>query len=183
MREELIEGGYIRRRQKTSKKKVKETKPALEHYQSSQNVDFYVGKNNKQNEYLTHRFARQHDTWLHTKDIPGSHVVIRSEEPDQRTLEEAATVAAYFSKARQSSSVPVDYTKIRHVKKPSGAKPGFVIYDNQTTLFVTPDEEIVYSLRKKSRTIYKGQVRTATSGCAMTAQVMTSVKEVNHYAQ
>ncbi len=147
IREELIEEGYLRRRQQQKKKK-KDVKPQIEAYQSTTGIDFYVGKNNKQNEYVTMRFARQDEIWLHTKDIPGSHVVIRSFDPDEQTLIEAATVAAFFSKARQSSSVPVDYTKIRHVHKPNGAKPGFVIYEQQTTLFVTPDEDLVRSLRK-----------------------------------
>jgi predicted ribosome quality control (RQC) complex YloA/Tae2 family protein len=147
IREELIEEGYIRRRQKQQKKK-KEVKPQIEHYRSTTGTDFFVGKNNKQNEYVTNKFARQDEIWLHTKDIPGSHVVIRSTEPDEQTLLEAATVAAFFSKAKQSSSVPVDYTKIRHVKKPNGAKPGYVIYEQQTTIFVTPDEELVRSLRQ-----------------------------------
>ena len=82
------------------------------------------------------------------KDIPGSHVIIRSSEPDETTLLEAATVAAYFSKARASSGVPVDYTKARYVKKPSGAKPGFVIYTDQQTVYVTPDERLVKSLQQ-----------------------------------
>ncbi|MDE5413027.1 Rqc2 family fibronectin-binding protein [Alkalihalobacterium chitinilyticum] len=148
IREELVEEGYVRRRQKDSKKKKKPTKPQVESYISSAGVEFFVGKNNKQNEYLTNRFARQDEIWLHTKDIPGSHVLIRDTNPDETTLTEAATVAAFYSKARQSSGVPVDYTKIRHVKKPSGSKPGFVIYDNQTTLYVTPDEDLVLKLRK-----------------------------------
>ncbi|TWI55101.1 Rqc2 family fibronectin-binding protein [Halalkalibacter nanhaiisediminis] len=147
IREELIEEGYLRRRQKLKKPK-KDIKPVLEQYMSSSGIDFFVGKNNKQNDYVTNKFARQDEIWLHTKDIPGSHVVIRSTEPDEQTLLEAATVAAYFSKARQSSSVPVDYTKVRHVKKPNGSKPGFVIYDQQTTIFVTPNEDLVRSLRK-----------------------------------
>ncbi|MBP3952092.1 Rqc2 family fibronectin-binding protein [Bacillus suaedae] len=146
IREELMDEGYIRRRQQ--KKKKKEVKPQIEQYISSTGIDFYVGKNNKQNEYVTMKFARQDEIWLHTKDIPGSHVLIRSTEPDDQTLLEAATVAAFFSKARLSSSVPVDYTKIRHVKKPNGAKPGFVTYDKQTTIFVTPNEDLVRSLRK-----------------------------------
>ncbi|WP_078430681.1 Rqc2 family fibronectin-binding protein [Alkalihalobacterium alkalinitrilicum] len=148
IREELIEEGYVRRRQKDSKKKKKPTKPQIESYVSSTGVEFFVGKNNKQNEYLTNRLARQDEIWLHTKDIPGSHVLIRHTDPDETTLTEAATVAAFFSKARQSSGVPVDYTKIRHVKKPNGSKPGFVIYDNQTTLYVTPNEDVVLKLRK-----------------------------------
>ncbi len=148
IREELVEGGYIRNRSKKQVKKKKETKPVLEEYTSSTGVEILVGKNNKQNEYLTNRLARQSETWLHTKDIPGSHVVIRSTDIDETTLLEAAQLAAYFSKAKHSSSVPVDYTLIKHVKKPSGSKPGFVIYDNQTTLYVTPDEEVVKKLRK-----------------------------------
>ncbi|WP_088105038.1 Rqc2 family fibronectin-binding protein [Halalkalibacter urbisdiaboli] len=148
IREELIEEGYIRRRQK-QKKKRKDEKPQFEKYVSSTGLEFFVGKNNKQNEYLTNRFARQDEIWLHTKDIPGSHVVIRSTDPDEVTLKEAATIAAYFSKAKQSSSVPVDFTKIRHVKKPNGAKPGFVIYDNQTTLYVTPSEDLALTLRSR----------------------------------
>lgn len=121
IREELMEEGYIRRRVKQQKKK-KETKPQLEQYISTNGIEFFVGKNNKQNDYVTNKFARQDEIWLHTKDIPGSHVVIRSTDPDDETLLEAATVAAFYSKAKQSSSVPVDYTKIRHVKKPNGAK-------------------------------------------------------------
>lgn len=145
IREELIDEGYIRKR---TKKRRKSKKPTLEVYESTSGILFYVGKNNRQNDYLTSRFARREDIWLHTKDIPGSHVVIRSGDPDEQTLIEAAIVAAYFSKARQSSSVPVDYTQVRHVRKPRGAKPGYVIYDQQKTLFVTPDEKIVHTLRK-----------------------------------
>ncbi|KHF39838.1 Rqc2 family fibronectin-binding protein [Halalkalibacter okhensis] len=147
IREELVEEGYIRRRVKQQKKK-KDTKPQLEQYISTSGIEFFVGKNNKQNDYVTNKFARQDEVWLHTKDIPGSHVVIRSTDPDDATLLEAATVAAFYSKAKQSSSVPVDYTKIRHVKKPNGSKPGYVIYDNQTTIYVTPNEDKVRSLRK-----------------------------------
>lgn len=107
-----------------------------------------VGKNNKQNEYLTNKLAARDDVWFHTKDIPGSHVVIRSNTPSEQTIIEAANIAAYFSKAKNSSSVPVDYTAIRHVKKPSGSKPGFVIYDHQQTVYVTPNEDLVFHLRK-----------------------------------
>lgn len=149
IREELMEEGYIRRRQKGQKKKKKQEKPQIEQYNSSSGIPILVGKNNKQNEYLTNRLARQDEIWLHTKDIPGSHVVIRSTDPDEVTLTEAAIIAAFYSKARQSSSVPVDYTKIRYVKKPNGAKPGFVIYDNQATVYVTPDEDLVLNLRDK----------------------------------
>ncbi|QED47481.1 Rqc2 family fibronectin-binding protein [Cytobacillus dafuensis] len=147
IREELIEGGYLREKQKRKNKKTQNTKPSLDHFTSSEGVEIFVGKNNKQNDYLTNKLAGKDEIWLHTKDIPGSHVVIRSKNPSEETILEAASLAAYFSKARNSSSVPVDFTQIRHVKKPSGAKPGYVIYDNQQTVYVTPDEEIVLALK------------------------------------
>ncbi|OAB33813.1 Rqc2 family fibronectin-binding protein [Paenibacillus glacialis] len=149
IREELIQQQYLRdRSKKTNKKKVKKKtdRPTLHVFTSSEGIDIYVGKNNLQNEYVTNRLASPNDTWLHTKDIPGSHVVIRSEEFGEATLEEAAQLAAYFSQAKESSSVPVDTTLIRHVRKPSGSKPGFVIYDHQKTLFVTPDERRIKEL-------------------------------------
>ncbi|MCM3689936.1 Rqc2 family fibronectin-binding protein [Neobacillus niacini] len=149
IREELIEGGYIRGRQKRNAKKISNAKPILDHYLSSDGTELIVGKNNKQNDYLTNKLAARDEIWLHTKDIPGSHVVIRSKDPSEGTIYEAANLAAYFSKARNSSSVPVDYTKVRYVKKPNGAKPGFVIYDNQQTVYVTPEEEMVLKLKKK----------------------------------
>ncbi len=148
IREELIEQGYLRNRKKQRKgKKTKANQPQIESFQSSEGFTIYLGKNNLQNDYLTNRLARGNDTWLHTKDIPGSHVVISGENYGEKTLHEAAMLAAYFSKGRNSSSVPVDYTTIRHVRKPSGAKPGYVIYDHQKTLYVTPDEEWVLQLK------------------------------------
>ncbi|RWQ75960.1 Rqc2 family fibronectin-binding protein [Bacillus cereus] len=146
IREELAEEGYVRNR-KTKNAKKKPTKPVLDKYVASDGTEIFVGKNNKQNDYLTTKFARRDEIWLHTKDIPGSHVVIRSLEPAEETLLEAAKIAAYYSKAKESSSVPVDFTKIRHVKKPSGAKLGFVTYDNQQTVYVTPDADIVMKLK------------------------------------
>ncbi|HEY2492630.1 MAG TPA: NFACT RNA binding domain-containing protein [Paenibacillus sp.] len=147
IREELIQQGYLRdRSKKTRKKKKKTDKPTLHVFTSSEGIDIYVGKNNLQNEYVTNKLASPNDTWLHTKDIPGSHVVIRSNEFGEATLEEAAQLAAYYSQAKESSSVPVDSTLIRHVRKPSGSKPGFVIYDHQKTLFITPDEELIKRL-------------------------------------
>lgn len=145
IREELAEQGYMRL--KKSKRRKKPVKPTPEKYVSSTGVPISIGKNNKQNDYLTFKIARKWETWLHTKDIPGSHVVIHSDDPDEQTILEAATLAAYFSKARESSSVPVDYTEVKQVKKPSGAKPGFVIYFEQKTVFVTPDEALVMQLQ------------------------------------
>ncbi|GAE91694.1 fibronectin/fibrinogen-binding protein [Gracilibacillus boraciitolerans JCM 21714] len=149
IREELQEQGYLKKKIKKGKKKNKPTKPVPERYYSTDGTEILVGKNNKQNEYLTNRVARKDEIWLHTKDIPGSHVVIRSIEPSEDTLLEAAQLAANFSKSKNSSSVPVDYTLIRHVKKPNGAKPGFVTYDNQKTLFVTPDTTYIAKLKEK----------------------------------
>ncbi|MFB5660623.1 NFACT family protein [Alteribacillus sp. HJP-4] len=149
IREELSEQGYIKKRiQKNNKKKKKSSRPQPEKFTSSEGIEVLVGKNNKQNEYVTNRIAHQGDTWLHTKDIPGSHVVIRSDNFGEQTLLEAANIAAFYSKAKYSASVPVDYTIIKHVHKPSGAKPGFVTYDHQSTVFVTPDEDLVLRLRK-----------------------------------
>lgn len=145
IREELVEGGYLRDRQKRGAKK-KILKPTLDRYIATDGTEILVGKNNKQNDYLTNKLASKDEIWLHTKDIPGSHVVIRDTKPSEATILEAAQLAAYFSKARNSSSVPVDYTLIRHVKKPSGAKPGYVIYENQQTVYVTPDEDMVMKL-------------------------------------
>ncbi len=146
MREELVEEGYIRQRQKHKQKKKNET-PKYERFKASDGTEIVVGKNNKQNEYVTMRLARASDTWLHTKEIPGSHVIIRSPEVSQQTLLEAAQIAGFYSKARHSSRVPVDYTLIKHVRKPSGAKPGFVICEQQKTLYVTPSEAVVAQLK------------------------------------
>ena len=144
IREELRDEGYIKK-QITRKRKKK--KPQPEQYVATDGTIIYVGRNNKQNEYVTHRIANKEDIWLHTLNIPGSHVVIKSSDPSEETLLEAAQLAAYFSKARQSESVPVDYTKIKYVKKPSGAKPGFVTYTDQKTLYVTPDVEKVKKMK------------------------------------
>lgn len=149
IREELREEGYIKKQKQRNKQKNKPKKPVPETYTATDGTTIHVGKNNKQNEYVSMKLAHRDDIWLHALGIPGSHVVIRSGNPGEAVLEEAAQLAAYFSKAQHSSSVPVDYTKIRHVKKPNGAKPGFVTYDNQKTLFVTPDASVVEKLKKQ----------------------------------
>ena len=96
---------------------------------------------------MTLKTARKTDIWLHTKDIPGSHVIIQDSDPSEETLLEAANIAAYFSKSRLSASVPVDYVDVKKIRKPNGAKPGFVIYEGQQTVFVTPDEAVVNQLK------------------------------------
>ncbi|WP_217592346.1 NFACT family protein [Cohnella sp. GbtcB17] len=148
IRAELTEQGYIRARgsRKGDRGKKKNDRPAILCYTSSEGVPIYVGKNNTQNDYVTNRLGQANDTWLHTKDMPGSHVLIRAVDYGEQTLKEAAMLAAYYSKGKESSLVPVDYTKIRLVRKPSGAKPGFVIYEGQKTLFITPDESLVRNL-------------------------------------
>ncbi|MBL5766637.1 NFACT family protein [Heyndrickxia sporothermodurans] len=147
IRMELAEEGYIRLKQKRGNK-AKVQKITLETYTASDGTEILVGKNNIQNDYLTNKVAGKDDVWLHTKDIPGSHVVIRSKNPSTETIVEAANLAAYYSKAKDSSSVPVDYTKVRYVKKPNGAKPGFVIYEQQQTIYVTPDADKVLEMKK-----------------------------------
>lgn len=148
IREELAETGYIRKKKSKKAQKSNKQKVTLDEYISSTGEQLLVGKNNKQNDYLTNKLASRDELWFHTKDIPGSHVVIRAKNPSETAIKEAAIIAAYFSKARQSSSVPVDYTEIRHVKKPNGSKPGFVIYEQNNTVYVTPDEELVLKLKK-----------------------------------
>lgn len=142
IRTELAEQGYLNRRTQNKKQRIQNTsKP--HHYISSDGFDIYVGKNNTQNDYLTLKLANSSDIWFHTKNIHGSHTVIKlgldKDVPDS-TLMEAAQLAAYYSKARESSQVPVDYTQIKNVKKPNGAKPGMVIYDYYNTVYVTPKE-------------------------------------------
>ncbi|MDP4179082.1 MAG: NFACT RNA binding domain-containing protein [Bacillota bacterium] len=140
IKRELTETGYIRNKTKDKKKiKLKISKPL--HFISSDGIDLYVGKNNYQNDYLTLKFADKHDLWLHTKNIPGSHVIIKKYgEIPERTLEEAAKLAAYYSKSKDSSKVPVDYTEVKNIKKPSGAKPGMVIYYTNKTVYVSPEK-------------------------------------------
>ena len=141
IRAELATQGFAKRRTDSKHKKAQQAAKPLK-YVSQNGFDIYVGKNNTQNDNLTLRVANNQDIWLHTKDIPGSHVIIITggREVPEATLLEAANLAAYHSKARTSANVPVDYVAKKHVKKPNGAKPGFVIYDNHRTVYVTPVE-------------------------------------------
>lgn len=148
IKEELQEEGWLKAKPQRKRKK-QARKPEPDTYLSSEGIPILVGRNNKQNDDLTHRIASPTDTWLHTKEIPGSHVVIRGKNFGEATLQEAALLAAWHSKARESSQVPVDHTLIKHVKKPSGTPPGFVIYEEQKTLFVTPDENQLRKLEKQ----------------------------------
>lgn len=137
IRLELQEQGYIK--QKGSNKKQRKTKPSQpSEYQTSSGVPVLVGKNNRQNDQLTFKIANKYELWFHVKDLPGSHVVLRSTSPSDEEIQEAAEIAAYFSKGRDSSHVQVDYLPIKSIHKPSGARPGFVTFRGQTTLTVTP---------------------------------------------
>ena len=140
IRAELAAQGYIERRRIEEKRRKKEASKPL-HFISSDGFDIFVGRNNTQNDYLTLRFANNSDWWFHTKDIHGSHTIIKlgtDKDVPKTTMLEAAQLAAYYSKARESSQVPVDYTVIKNVKKPNGAKPGMVIYDGYNTVYVKP---------------------------------------------
>ena len=99
---------------------------------------------------INNKKSRKSYLWFHTKDIPGSHVVIFADDPSENTIEEAAMLSAYFSKAGSSAQVPVDFTEIRNVHKPSGAKPGFVTYDNQKTLYATPDYDKIQEMKNNA---------------------------------
>lgn len=138
IRQELEEQGYLKPAGK--EKKREQTKPQPIVFTSSDGFTILVGKNNRQNDYLVTRLAREEDLWLHAKDVPGSHVIVRTQgQPvPETTLLEAAALAAYFSRSRQSSKVAVDYTLIKNVRKPRGARPGYVTYTGQRTVVVKP---------------------------------------------
>lgn len=149
IRRELREQGYIKGAPKGDETKRKLSEPLK--FRSSDGFEILVGKNNRQNDQLTLKTAKAADIWLHTQNIAGSHVIVRTngQRPTERTLFEAAQLAAYHSKGRSGSGVPVDYTAVKFVKKPAGAKPGMVIFTNNKTLYVTPSKEFVEKLSEK----------------------------------
>lgn len=149
IKSELEGEGYIRAKAVKGAKK-KETAAMPSRFVSSDGFEILVGRNNRQNDYLTLKLAKKNDIWFHTKNIPGSHTVIVTEGKPvpETTVEEAAVLAAYYSGARASGKVPVDYTAVKYVKKPSGAKPGMVIYTDYKTAYVTPDENKVNEMMK-----------------------------------
>ncbi len=142
---ELQTAGYLTQTKQQKKRKPKLSKP--ETFVATDGTEISVGKNNLQNDRLSLKTAQKNYYWLHVKDIPGSHVIVHSSQPTQETLLQAASLAAYYSKARSSANVPVDYVQVRHLRKPNGAKPGFVIYEGQKTLYVTPDKALVAKLK------------------------------------
>ena len=148
VRRELAQSGYIR--QTDSRRKPPASVGPMQ-FVSYDGFSILVGRNNMQNDQLTLKTAKGRDIWFHVKDIPGSHTVILTQgvEPPEQTLRQAAMLAAYHSKAADSAQVPVDYTLVKHVHKPSGAKPGMVIYEHQKTVYFTPDPTLAVRLKHK----------------------------------
>ena len=153
IRDELIDQGYLKNKGRL-KRSAKNPIPQPLHFISSDGYDIYVGKNNRQNDYVTLKIGRSTDLWFHTKGIHGSHVLVKTTDAEtvpDRTYIEAATLAAYYSKGRSGSNIPVDYTEVKNVKKPSGAKPGMVIYVNYNTMYVDPDEKMPEKLKNNKK--------------------------------
>lgn len=145
--EEMKNQNLLKKKSNNKKNKNHKSKPI--HYISSDGSDIYIGKNNTQNDYLTLKFANKEDIWMHVKDAPGSHVIIKDNKHiSNQTLFEAANLAGYYSKMKNSTNIPIDYTEKKNVKKPNAAKPGMVIYLTNSTLYITPDKKIINSLKK-----------------------------------
>lgn len=146
IRQEMISADLIKDAGK--KKKVMAQKSLPLHIKLNDEADIYIGKNNKQNDYVTFTIGSPRDLWFHTKDIPGSHLILKTSLPEyrQEDIELAVQLAAYFSKARNGSNIPVDCVQRRYVKKPAGSKPGFVIFTNQKTYYTTPEQTALQKL-------------------------------------
>ncbi len=151
IRHELQSEGMIPLSQEIGRRKQIVLSQPL-HFISTDGIDIYCGRNNTQNDFVTLKLSKSTDTWLHAQGMPGSHVLIKSPKVSADTLKQAAHIAAFYSKGRRSENVPIDYTLIKYVRKPSGAKPGFVTYSSQKTLFITPDEALVKSLFAREET-------------------------------
>ncbi len=149
IRRELIDTGYLRRQKGAKPEKRKEQSPLR--FVTDTGLEVLVGRNNVQNDELTSRLARRTDYWLHTQHVHGSHVILRCGglEPDETSLAQAASLAVYFSQGREAGKVPVDYTMVRFVRKPSGALPGKVIYTDYHTMLAEADEKLAERLRKQ----------------------------------
>ena len=148
IRRELISTGYIRKAKGGKPERVKAQAPLK--FVSDDGFEILVGRSNAQNDELTTKLARRTDYWLHTQKVHGSHVIIRCDglEPPERTIEQAAALAAYYSQGREGGKIPVDYTMLRNVRKPSGALPGKVIYTEYKTLLVQADASLAARLKK-----------------------------------
>lgn len=150
IRQELTDMGYLRRRGKTGKKEKRVSGKPME-FRTDAGLRVSVGKNNSQNDRLTTKLADKWDWWFHTKEVHGSHVILWTDgvEPDQESVAQAASLAAWFSQGREAGKLPVDYTPVKYVKKPAGARPGMVIYTTYRTMMAQPDGELAKRLRTK----------------------------------
>ena len=149
IRAELVSGGYLRETDRKKRMKLPPSRPMR--FTSSDGFPILVGRSNRQNDELTTKLAAKTDIWLHVQKIPGSHVIIETDgrTPPDRTVTEAMQLAAYYSQARGGQNVPVDYTPVKFVKKPAGAKPGMVIYTTYQTAVATPDAALCERLKEK----------------------------------
>ena len=148
IKEELENEGYLKKKkQKNTIRKKK--RPQFQQYLTKDGIEIDIGKNNLQNDYLTFKYAHRYDMWFHAKDMPGSHVIVKAQDLDEYTIRLAAKIAAYYSKGKNSSSVPVNYTLVKTLKKPAGSKPGKVILDNYKTIYIDPDDEFLKELTQK----------------------------------
>ena len=148
IKDELVAQGYLKQTQRKQRRR-KISEKNLAKFTLSDGKQLLVGKNNLQNDWLTLKKADKRDYWFHVKNIPGSHVILQDSQPTDQDIKEAAEIAAYFSKARHGSHVQVDYIQVKRIKKPNGAKPGFVIYTGQNSIEVTPDEEAILAKKAK----------------------------------
>ena len=149
---ELEQNGYLKQKQqlKNKKSKKKSKKPNYDTFFDSEGIEILVGKNNIQNEFITHKLAKHNEVWFHVKDAGGSHVVVRKQFPlSETTIRTASQLASYFSKLRKSGTVPVDYVEVRYIKKVPGRINSFVTYKNNKTIYIDPDEDFIINLRKK----------------------------------
>jgi predicted ribosome quality control (RQC) complex YloA/Tae2 family protein len=147
IKEELEQNKYLKNK---SQKKLRKSKPNFDTYYDELGIEILVGKNNLQNQYITHKLAKHNEVWMHVKDAPGSHVLIRSTFPlEEVTIRTAAQLAAYFSSMRKSSSVPVDFVEVRYIKKVPGRIGSYVTYKNNKSIFIDPEEDFVINLQKK----------------------------------
>ena len=152
IRQELTDTGYLKHQHKGSKGAKRISGKPME-FRTDAGLRVSVGKNNSQNDRLTTKLAGKTDWWFHTQKIHGSHVILWTEgtEPDEESILQAASLAAWFSQGREGGKLPVDYTPARYVKKPAGAKPGMVVYTTYRTMMATPDQALAKRLRVKER--------------------------------
>lgn len=148
IKEELENEGYLKKKKQRNTIRKKRI-PQFKKYLTKDGIEIDIGKNNLQNDYLTFKYAHRYDMWFHAKDMPGSHVIVKAQDLDEYTIRLAAKIAAYYSKGKNSSSVPVNYTLVKTLKKPAGSKPGKVILDNYKTIYIDPDEEFLKELTQK----------------------------------